>query len=174
MVKKWKFVREIPYKTDYRKISKNIFVMPNGLEANFDIVKEGKIAVIFAMTPEKKVILAKQFRPGWKKVFMELPGGGIEPGEKPSLAAARELLEETGYKGSIKPITIFPSSAYSTAARYCFVATNCKKVAEPKLDSNEYVDTVLVSLKEFREILRKGKSTDVGSAYLALDYLKLL
>jgi ADP-ribose pyrophosphatase len=148
--------------------------MPNGKKANFDIVKEGKIAIVFAMTPEKMVILAKQFRPGWQKFFMELPGGAVDKNEKPIKAAARELLEETGYQGEFKFVSSFPSSAYSTAERYCFVATNCKKVAEPKLDSNEYVETKLVSLKEFKKILKKGALTDVGSGFLALDYLKFL
>jgi 8-oxo-dGTP pyrophosphatase MutT (NUDIX family) len=31
------------------------------------------------------------------------PGGGIEPGESPGEAAAREALEETGYPVAIKP-----------------------------------------------------------------------
>ena len=54
------------------------------------------------------------------------------------------------------------------------VATNCEKVAEPQNDENEPVEVVLLSINEFRELLRSGKMTDVEVGYLGLDYLQLL
>ena len=63
---------------------------------------------------------------------------------------------------------------YSTVRRYCFVATSCKKVAEPKNDVNEFTEPVLMSLQDFRAHLRSGMLTDINVGYLGLDYLGLL
>jgi len=64
--------------------------------------------------------------------------------------------------------------AYSTARRYCFVATDCEKVAEPKNTSSEITETLLLPFNDFRELLKSGKMTDIEVAYLGLDLLKLL
>lgn len=63
---------------------------------------------------------------------------------------------------------------YSTMDRYCFVATECEKKAEPKNDENEFIEVVLMPLKDFRDHLRGGRLTDVEIGYLGLDYLNLL
>jgi hypothetical protein len=54
------------------------------------------------------------------------------------------------------------------------VATECEKVAEQKLDKTEFAEVVLMSLNEFRKLLRSGKMTDIEVGYLGLDFLGLL
>lgn len=174
MIKKWKKIKEVPYQTEYRKISKVTYRLPNNKLGNFDIIKSKDTACIVALTSDKKVIIAKQYRPGPKKILYELPAGAIEQGEKPIDGARRELLEETGYTGKIQFIGKSYRSAYREGKTYSFVALDCKKIKEPQLDEKEFIHVELVSLKKFREILKKGLGTDIGAAYQVLDYLKLL
>lgn len=174
-IRKWlPLSREIVFEKYGRAIEKVIYKMPDGKEEEFYLKREGPVIATLALTKDKKVILAKQFRPGPNEILFELPGGGIEKGEKPEKAAERELLEETGYKGKAKLITRCLDDAYSSRNRYCFVATNCEKIGEPKLDGTEFAEVVLVSLEELRKLLRSGKMTDVEVGYLGLDYLNLL
>jgi len=61
------------------------------------------IAVIVAVTGEGRLLLVEQYRPPVRQRVIELPAGlaGDEPGlesEELATAAARELLEETGYE----------------------------------------------------------------------------
>src|SRR5680860_1592410 len=59
--------------------------------------------LVLAMTRNEEFILVRQFRPALRRSTIEFPAGSIEEGESPEGAAARELLEETGYRaGSLQ------------------------------------------------------------------------
>lgn len=175
MIKPWKELeRSEAYRKYSRKIDMVLFELPDGSEADFYIKREGPAAAIVALTEDSKVILARQFRPGPMEIMLELPGGYVEDGESGKEAMERELLEETGYQGTLELVTVCADDAYSTMQRYCYVARNCKKIAEPKNDANEETEVVLMDLDEFRQLLRSGKMTDVEVGYLCLDYLGLL
>jgi len=158
----------------FRKIVLKSFTLPDGQKKDFEIKKESNVACILAITKENKVLLTKQFRPGSEKVFLELPGGVIDDNESPETAASRELLEETGFAGSIKFLAMIPRCAYSTGWRYVFVATDCEKVAAQELDETEFIEVLEMSLEDFRHHLRSGQLSDVHVGYLGLDYLGLL
>jgi ADP-ribose pyrophosphatase len=175
MIQNWKEVsRETIFEKYRRGIEKVIFRLPDNSELDFYIKKEIDPVCVLALTEKHEVILAQQFRPGPKKILLELPGGGIEKGESPEEAISRELLEETGHVGSIQLVTRAYECGYSLIHRYCFVATNCKKIAEPQPDDGEYINVKLLSLSEFRDLLRSGEMTDVEVGYLGLDFLRLL
>ena len=174
-IEKWKELsREIVFQKYSRKIEKVMYKMPNGKENDFYLKKEGPATGILALTKDQRVILVKQFRPGPNEILNELPGGYVGKSETLEKAAERELLEETGYKGDTKLVATVFDCAYSTMNRYCVVVTDCKKVAEQKLDKNEFAEVVLMPLSEFRELLKSGKNTDVEVGYIGLDYLELL
>ena len=106
--------------------------------------------------------------------YWHLVSVGVEWGEEPAAAAARELLEETGYAGAIRPAGSVVDSAYSTRERHTFVATGCRRIQEPSPQGGEFPEVVLLSLPEFREHLRGGRLTDVAGGYAGLDALSLL
>lgn len=159
----------------YRTVVRSKFSLPNGEMADFDIVAEGKVVCVLAMTSDNRVILAKQFRPGPEKVLFELPGGGVAEHETPKHAAARELMEETGYVGEMEFVCESFHSAYSTLVRYNFVARNCQKMEEiNNPDDHEFTEAVLMPLEDFKDHVRSGQLTDMGTAYRCLDYLGLV
>lgn len=170
----WHKLSEDQIKDGWRKILARTFLMPNGKEAVFEIEQEPEIACVVAFTPEKRIVIAKQFRPGPEKVLWELPGGIIDPGETPVAAAARELLEETGYQGEIEYIGTAYDCAYSTGRRQCFIVKNAKIVQAQTPEENEFITVETLDLPAFRHLLRSGELTDPGVGYLALDYLNLL
>jgi len=167
--------REEVFKKYGRSIEKAVFRLPDGHEADFYLRNgQGSIACL-ALTKENQVILVRQFRPGPKRILLELPGGGVQPGESMEAAMARELLEETGYAGKVRFVTSVLPDAYAVFRKNALVATDCEKKAEPKLENNgEVVEAVLMSLEEFRVHLSSGQLTDVEIAYLGLDHLGLL
>lgn len=174
-IRKWQEIsRKSVFQTSTLKIEKLVFKLPDGTESDFYIKKECSTVAVVAITKNQKVILVKQYRPGPEEVLLELPGGYVDPNEKPEGAANRELLEETGYKGNIQLVSICLDDAYSTMRRYCFVATECEKVKNPQGENHEFLELKLLSLEDFRKLLRGGKMTDVEVGYLGLDFLSLL
>ncbi len=158
----------------HRRLLERQYRLPNGHVETFHFNNSGKIVCALVLTKTKQVVLARQFRPGPGYVYLELPGGGVEKGEPPRKAAAREVLEETGYRGSVQFIVRTNDDAWSVKWRYHYVITDAVRVAGPEHSLTEQTEVVLLSLAKFRTHLRFGKLTDVETGYLALDYLGLL
>jgi ADP-ribose pyrophosphatase len=174
MTAPWILLNEKLQYDGYRKIAHRNYRLPDGRDEVFEIALDPQVVTILAITPDRRVILAKQFRPGPGTMLSELPGGKVEPGEEPRAAAHRELLEETGCEGDLHLIAETFQGAYSTMRRYNFVALNCRRVNNPRPDENEFIEGVELSLEDFRALLRSGQLTDVATGYLGLDFLGLL
>lgn len=175
-VENWEEIGREPGQKLYgRSVDKVWFRLPDGKEVDFAVFSGGKSVACLALTKNKEVILARQFRPGPKVILNELPGGGLKEGENPEEAMGRELLEETGYQGKVKFVTTLWHDGYSPRIKYALVATECEKIAEPKLEDNgESIEVTLMSPAEFRKHLQSGQLTDIEIGYLGLDYLGLL
>jgi ADP-ribose pyrophosphatase len=170
----WQITSQRPGSAGYINVVTREYARPDGTTATWDIVEDADAAAVLAFTPGGDVVLVRQFRPGPGLVLDELPGGFIEPGETPAAAAARELLEETGYRGAIEIVGSCWLMANSTRRQYVAVARDCARVGEPVLDPEELCEPVVMSFADFRRHLRTGRLTDTDLAYLALDHLGLL
>jgi putative hydrolase of HD superfamily len=170
----WKLRSERPGSVGFINVVTRTYDLPDGNSTDWDILDDHDAAAVLAITRGGEVVLVRQYRPGPGRVLDELPGGMVDPGESPLDAAARELLEETGYRGTIEIVGSCWLMAASTRRQYVAVARDCERVSEPDLGPDEFCETVLVSLEEFRRHLRTGQLTDVDLAYLALDHLGLL
>jgi ADP-ribose pyrophosphatase len=165
--------RELVFDT-FIQIEKVSYRLPSGEKKDIFIKKTKSATAVLALTKNNEVILVRQYRPGPNEILLELPGGYIDENESPLTAAARELLEETGYKaGNIELVTYVFDDAYTTMSRAAVVATDCIKVSDQSLDESEFIDVVLVSLSDFRKLLQSGRMTDVEVGYLGLDFLML-
>ncbi|MEV0228917.1 NUDIX hydrolase [Nonomuraea sp. NPDC050786] len=121
-------------------------------------------------------VLARWHRPGPGRVLSELPGGNADGEEPVEVAAARELLEETGYEAaSLEVVMQTFLASYATHRRYAVLARGCRKVAEQTLDEDEDIETVLMPVSEFVRHVLGGQLTDTDIAFAGLTaagYLK--
>ncbi|PRX99814.1 NUDIX domain-containing protein [Allonocardiopsis opalescens] len=103
---------------------------------------------------------------GW-----EIPMGGVEPGEDPSAAAAREVEEETGWRpGPLRPlIRTNPSSGISDSLHIVFRADTAVRVGAPT-DESEAARVAWVPLSDVLGLIDKGDIVG-GTTLNALLYL---
>jgi ADP-ribose pyrophosphatase len=175
MIKIWREIsREEVFKKYSWLIQKRVYKLPSGDEADFYIRAAKPGACVLAITEDNKIITVRQYRPGPDQIYNELPGGMVDDGEDPQNAGMRELKEEAGYSGDVIWIGQWQNDAYTQQERHIIVATNCKKVNKPELDSTEFIELELLELKDFVTKVRKGELTDTAGALLGLDYLGLL
>ena len=170
----WTLLSEEPLHLGWRRLVRRTYRYPDGREGVWEIKEEPRIVTVFCLTPRQNVVLVRQFRPGPGEEILDMPGGCVEPGEDPAAAAARELLEETGYEGQVTPVAVALCDAYSTMVRYVYAVTQARPVRDPETDDSEFIEAVELPLAEFRAHLRAAHMTDVEAGYLALDHLNLL
>lgn len=171
-VKPWKEIeRHQVVHSKYRKIDDVLFELPDGRRAVFSLNHVGRIAVVLALTPEKQVILARQFRPGPGAVFDELPGGRVEDDETFEQAVSRELEEETGYTSkNWKSLGRITGDGYTLIERNAFLALDCELTADHlRLDENEFIQVVLKPLPEFIRQVKDRALTDLATAWIGLE-----
>jgi ADP-ribose pyrophosphatase len=125
-----------------------------------------------ALTDDNTVVLVRQFRPGPDRVLMELPGEIVLPDEDILQAAARELVEETGYEArQLFLVGRTWLAGYPSHQRHAVPATGCRWVRRPSLDPDEFADTVLLPRDDFVQHVRTGDLTDTDIAFRCLDRL---
>ncbi|MFN8252885.1 MAG: NUDIX hydrolase [Ferruginibacter sp.] len=130
---------------------------PDGLIVDpYFVVELPTTVCALPITENNEVLLVKQYRHPIGQTILEIPGGFADPGEDMENAMARELLEETGYAFSqfdyLGKIAANPGVLDNFT--YLYLAKGGKKVAAQKLDDNEEIEIVTVSLDELKRMVR--------------------
>lgn len=131
-----------------------------GAEIDFITLSSYNWVNVIARTEEGKFLLIRQFRPGTMQEEIEIPGGCIDPSDpSPEHAAARELLEETGYVGENPRIIgkVSPNPAIQGNLCFTVLIDNVKKVSEPLLEDTECIETEEVAVEEIRKMISDGE-----------------
>jgi 8-oxo-dGTP pyrophosphatase MutT (NUDIX family) len=113
---------------------------------------------VVPITRDGHVVMVRQWRHGVRETTLEIPGGMVDPGETPAQAAARELLEETGYRASrVDPLGVLsPNPALFGNGLHTFVARDVERVAEIRNEGAEETAVELVALADLPKLLTDG------------------
>jgi ADP-ribose pyrophosphatase len=127
--------------------------LPDGARIEYGVLESGGFVAVVPVTDEGNVVLVSQWRQPAGSFALELPGGGVDPGESPEEAAGRELFEETGYRAEdpVHLTSVHTSPGRSTEVCHLF---RCRAVRHPsgstapRPEPTEFVSTVEVPLGE--------------------------
>ncbi len=139
----------------------------------FRIIETHDWVNVVAETTDGEIIFIKQHRLGTDEISLEIPAGLIEPGENPEKAAARELLEETGYVP--EQITLMKKLAVNPAIMnnyvYFYSASGCKKYQTQNLDEAEDIEVLLA---EKNKIIGMIKNNEINHQIICTALLLFL
>ena len=156
---KWKTLSsEYLFRDTWFTVRKDVCQKPDGKIVDPYYVYEFPTWVsALALTKDKKVVMVKQYRHAIEETIIEVPGGCVDESD-PSFehAIARELMEETGHEFSKYEYLgkISPNPSTNTNWMHMFLASGGVKVNEHKLDHNEDIEVVLLSLEELKQLLK--------------------
>jgi ADP-ribose pyrophosphatase len=139
-------------------------------------VEHGACIAVIAIDRDDKVLLVSQYRGAVGKELLEIPAGGVDPGEDVEAAVKREMQEETGYLPQ-KLVNLggyYLAPGYSTEYLHLYLAEDLitsRLVAE----DTEGITVVRVPVSQIRKLLNSGKICDgksIAGLYTFLEYRK--
>ena len=102
---------------------------------------------------------------------LELPCGWVNPGEAPTEATRREVLEETGWEpGPLKLLCSYGADVGSSDARCHRYHADGASWQGPPADTTEATRVAWIPRSEIRDLLDRGQLDD-GASITALLYL---
>ena len=147
--------------------------MPGGRETRREIVEHRDCVAIVAIDADDNVLLVNQFRKPVEKELLEIPAGGIDPGEDPVTTVRREMQEETGYlPRKVERLGGFYSTpGYCTEYLHLYLATDL--TPNPLYaEDTESIKLTRVPISQIPSLIASGSICDAKSIAGLLTFLK--
>ena len=138
--------------------------LPSGKQTTREIVEHENCVAIVAVDDADNILLVKQFRKPVEKELLEIPAGGIDPGETPEEAVRREMREETGFlpRKVAKLGGFYSSPGFCTEYLHLYLAGDL--VASPlQAEDSESISLVRVPLSQIPGLIASGAICDAKS-----------
>lgn len=163
-----------------KKLVSQVFEDPTGKTDDFVLFGQKDWSVVLPIVGGNKVVAVRQYKQGCDQVVVELPTGTADfKGETPKDVMCRELLEETGYK-SLRVVSLgspqFIATSSSWTRFHPFLALDCEKVQEIKLDTAEDIETIVFPINEWVALCLQEivEPSAIVTTFRSLPYLGLL
>ena len=137
---------------------------PNGENTTREIVEHSDSVAVVALDAKDNVILVRQFRKAVEQNLLEIPAGGVDPGEQPLDCVSRELQEEIGLlPNKIDKLGgFYLAPGYSSEYLHLYLATHLKP-SRLEAEDTESIEVVKVPLSQVYDLIASGEICDAKS-----------
>ena len=164
--------REIVYKGAILNMCKDEIITPKGKDVYWDYIAHKGAAAVIPVMDDGRIIMVRQWRNTVDRFSLEIPAGGLDGENEPTInCAKRELEEETGYKSENVQLlqTIVPAIAYSGEIIDIYVAFDLKK-GRQNLDPDEEIELEIYTIQELVQMILENKINDAKTISSLLAY----
>jgi ADP-ribose pyrophosphatase len=150
-------------------------IEPSGVRATREVITHPGSVVVLPVLPDGRILLIRQYRHATRQYLWELVAGRMDPGETPKVAAARELIEETGYRAKRFRVflDIFPTPGFLEERMFLLLAEGLT-AGEAQPEEDEKIISRAYSRKQLDEMIAGGKLRDAKSIAGILYYFRYL
>jgi len=147
-----------------------------GGERDFQVIRMVDWLTAIALTEDNQLVMVRQYRHGSREASLEVPGGlhdGDTATESVEQGAARELAEETGYRGGTWTFLgrLRPQPALLSNRVWIYLARGVQPTGLPDLDAGEDIEVVLLDAREIPARIASGEINNAMTvAALALAF----
>lgn len=132
---------------------------------------------VVAVTPDRRVVFVRQYRPVIERDTLEFPSGHIDAGETPEQAGRRELLEETGMAAAELEFlgVLVPDVGRLCNRMWVFFAKDVTQVETPKV-TDEGITVLTVPEAEAMTMAANGMvehALNLSALFLAVSHHKV-
>lgn len=163
------------YKGPVFGLRRDEVIEPGGVRATREVITHPGSVVVLPVFSDGRILMIRQYRHATRQYLWELVAGRIDRGENPKKAAARELIEETGYRAKRFRIflDVFPTPGFLEERMYILLAEGLTAgKAEPEED--ERITSKSYTRAEIEKMIRRNKIRDAKSVAGILYYLRFL
>jgi ADP-ribose pyrophosphatase len=153
--------QEIVFNGGHVKVRVDRVIEPAGHEATREIVVHSGAVCIVAKPSDAEVLLVRQYRHATGGELLEIPAGGLDPGEDPLDAARRELEEETGYRAAniVQRAAFWTTPGFTTEYMWLYEATNLTRT-QINPDEDEVIEVDVVKVEDALRMIDDGRIQD--------------
>jgi 8-oxo-dGTP pyrophosphatase MutT (NUDIX family) len=157
------------YESPWVNVDLDDVEIPDGQRFEHHVLRYPRSSVGTIVVDQQRVLLLWRHRFTTDLWGWEIPAGWSDPGEDPAEAAAREVLEETGYRVSRVALltTYAPMAGISDHLYRVFVAGGAELVGSSDAAESERVEWV--PLADVPKLLASGQVPD-GPSVTALSF----
>jgi ADP-ribose pyrophosphatase len=166
---------EVIYEGPVFGLRRDEVLEPSGVRARREVITHPGSVVVLPVLPDGKIVMIRQYRHATRQYMWELVAGRKEPEETPEEGAARELLEETGYRAKRFKVflDVFPTPGFLEERMFILLAEGLKAgKAEPEED--EKIEVKAYKTKKLEQMMKTGELKDAKSIAGILYYLTFL
>lgn len=161
-MKKWETLSsEVKFENPWWSYHLNTFRLPNGKEGEYHFVHTAGSVMIVPLRSDGKIQLVRQYRYLIDNDSLEFPAGGVKEGEHPDAIARKELIEETGFDGTLEHIGWFtPFNGVGDEKCQVYLATELAPSYAFSADETEDFELVDMAPEEIDEAIRANRLND--------------
>ena len=147
--------------------------VPNGNVVTWDFIGHRGAAAVVPVREDGKVLMVRQYRNALDRETLEIPAGGLNGPDEPTVTAAeREMEEETGYKTD-RPLQFLVS--IRTTVAFCnekidiYVAEHLIP-SRQNLDEDEFINVEAWNVEDLIREIYDGRIQDSKTICAIMSY----
>ncbi|MBI2832525.1 MAG: NUDIX hydrolase [Chloroflexi bacterium] len=155
------------------KLRIDTIIGADGRETTREIVEHPDCIAVIPIDGDGNILLVSQYRKAAERQMLEIPAGGIDPGEDAEEAVRREMREETGFlPHKLERLCGFYSApGYATEFLHLYLASELTP-APLSAEDTEGIKLVKVPVHGLSELISSGAICDSKSIAGLLFYLR--